>query len=223
MTSAQPMPAELAPFPAPGTSTEPQVTSPNEPQGTPVPAPLSVDDQKINEVKLLKERVDAEKAKPADQQDFAELKKTLGEIANDKEAPRAARSAQSQLRTIERSELAQEIAKADKLQDEQFGQTRQRMENAHAEQLAKFEDLSIFAVIGQLKESPLFAETPVAKYCRVVDSDGKTLCYARPTGTAVDEDLSKFVDKKVGLVGTIEASAELGDALVQFTNIIELK
>ena len=36
-------------------------------------------------------------------------------------------------------------------------------------------------------------------------------------------DLSNFIDKKVGLVGTIEPNHELGGALVEFTNIVELK
>jgi uncharacterized protein YgiM (DUF1202 family) len=217
----QSTPAAPAPFPTPGTLSRP---TPNEPPGAPpAPAPMSTDDQKTNEVKLLKERVDAEKAKPADEQKFEGMKKALETIANDKQAPRAARNAQSVLKTIERCELAREAAKAGKLQDEQFGQTQQRIENAKAEQLSKLEDISIFAVIGQIKESPLFAETPGARYYRVVDSEGKTLCYARPTGTAVDVDLSNFIDKKVGLVGTIEASAELSAAVVRFTNIIELK
>jgi hypothetical protein len=228
MTPAQPAlavpPAAPTSFPTPGAPTSQQATSPNEAPGAPpVPAPPSIDDQKTGEVRQLKEQVDAEKAKPIDQQNFAEIKKKLADIAGNKEAPRAARGAQGLLRTIERCELAQEVLKADNLQEQQFGQTRQRIENAHAEQLANFEDLSVFAVIGWLRESPLFADTPTVKYYRVVDGAGKTLCFAKPTGAAVDVDLSKCIDKKVGLVGTIEPNAELGDAVVQFTNIAELK
>ncbi len=221
VSPAQPMPGvpSTAPaaFPAAATA-----TSPNGPY-VPAAVPLSLDDQKTDEVKLLRERVDAERAKPVDQQNFAELKKAIGEIANNKQNPKSARNAQNLLKTIERYELAQEIAKADKLQDEQFGQTRQRIENAHAEQLAKFEDLSIFAVIGQLRESSVFAEGPGIRYYRVVDNEGKTVCYAKPTGEAANMDFSKFIDKKVGLVGTIEPNPEMGGALVQFTNIIELQ
>jgi uncharacterized protein YgiM (DUF1202 family) len=223
----QPMPVVSttvpAPFPAAATATANSPNEPNLPAPAPAPAPMSLDDQKNNEVQLLKARVDAERAKPADQQNFAELKKALGEFANNKQTPKAARNAQNLLKTIERSELAQEITKAAKLQNEQFGQTQQRIESAHAEQLAKFEDLSIFAVIGQLRESSVFAEAPGIKYYRVVDNEGKTICYAKPAGEASNADLSKFVDKKVGLVGTIEPNPELGDALVQFTNIVELK
>jgi len=230
---AQPKPAELASFPSPqagstpdndirGQASSPQATSPNEPPGgTPGPSPLS--EQKINEVRQLKERVDAEKAKPSDQRNFTELKKAIEAIASDNEVPNAARRAQDLLRTIERCELAQAVAKAEELQEQQIEQTRQRIENARAEQLAKFEDLGIFAVIGQIKESPLFAETPAARYYRIVDSEDKMLCYARPTGAAMDVDLRQFIDRKVGLVGTIEASTELGNAIVRFTNIVGLE
>jgi hypothetical protein len=167
--------------------------------------------------------VEAEKAKPLDQQDFTELKKAIEAIANNKQTPRASRGAQGLLKTIERCELVREVAKADKLQEQQFGQTQQRIETAHSEQLTQFDDISVFAVIGLLRESSLFAETPGVKYYRVVNSDDKTICYARPTEAAADMDLSKFIDKKVGLVGTIEANHELGGALVEFTNIVELK
>jgi SH3-like domain-containing protein len=225
LTSGTP-PVAVAPFPTPAEASKLQAPAPapNEPPGgTPAPAPLSIDDQKMGEVRLLKERVEAEKAKPIDQQDFTEMKKSLEEIAKNKQTPRAARGAQALLKTIERCELAREVAKADKLQEQQFGQTQQRIETAHSEQLAKFEDLSVFAVIGQLKESTLFAETPGVKYYRIVDSEDKTICYAKPTGAAVDMDMSKFIDRKVGLVGTIEPNHELGGALVEFTNIVELK
>jgi hypothetical protein len=35
-------------------------------------------------------------------------------------------------------------------------------------------------------------------------------------------DISAFIGKKVGLVGTINPNAELGGALVQFTDVIAL-
>jgi len=223
-TTAHPVPA--TPFPTNSGSLKPQASSPNEPNmpsPAPAPAPVTLEEQRMGEVQALKDKVEAERAKPAEQQNFAELKKELEVIVNDKQSPRAARNAQSLLKVIERCELSQEIAKAVKVQEEQFGKTQQQIESAKNEQLSKIEDKSIFAVIGKLLESPLFAETPGAKYYRVVDENGKTLCYARPTGAAADVDLSKFVDKKVGLVGAIEANTELGDAVVQFTNIVEVR
>ena len=224
-TTAHPVPA--TPFPTNSGLLKPQGTSPNEPNDSnmpsPVPAPITLEEQRMGQVQVLREKVGAERAKPAADQNFADVKKELMEVAGDKQSPRAARKAQGLLKDIERSELSQEVAKAVKVQDEQSEKANQKIESAKNEQLSKFEDKSIFAVIGKLLESPLFAETPGAKYYRVVDGNGKTQCYARPTGAAVDVDLSKFVDKKVGLVGTIEANAEMGEAVVQFTNIVEIQ
>jgi hypothetical protein len=217
-------PGPAAPFPtateASAAKSQPKASSPNEPT-IPPPAPLSADAQKVKELDALKAKVDAEKAKPIEQQNFSELKKQVSVLANDKQSVRLARLAQNLLKNIERFELAQEVAKAAKIQEEQFGQIQQRIENAKNEKLSQLEDLSIFAVIGQLKETTLFSATPGAKYFRVFDSEGKTMCYAYPAGAAVSMDLSKFIDKKVGLVGTVEAQPELG-AVVQFTNIVEL-
>jgi hypothetical protein len=177
----------------------------------------------MGEVQALKEKVEAEHAKPAADQNFAELKKAITVIAGDKQSPGAARSAAGLLKKIEKYELSLEVANTIKVQEDQFTKTQQKIEGAKNEGLSKIEDKGIFAAIGTLKESPLFAETPSAKYYKVVNADGKTLCYARPAGLVADMDLSKFIDKKVGLVGTIDANAELGEAVVLFTNILEVQ
>jgi uncharacterized protein YraI len=223
-TTAHPVPA--TPFPTNSGSLKPQASSPNEPNmpsPAPAPAPVTLEEQRMGEVQALKDKVEAERAKPAEQQNFADIKKELMGVAGDKQTPKAARKAAELLDRIGKCELSREIAKTEQVQDDQLGKTLQKIEGAKNEELAKIVDESIFAVIGTLKESPLFAETPSAKYYKVVNGDGKTLCYARPAGSAADADLSKFVDKKVGLVGAIEANTELGDAVVQFTNIVEVQ
>lgn len=224
-TTAHPMPA--SPFPTNPGALKAQAASPNEPNmPAPAPAPAPVvgmEEQRMVEVQALKEKIEAERAKPAADQNFAELKKAVTVIAGDKQSPRAARGAAGLLKMIEKCELSLDVTKAVQIQEDQYGKTQQKIEGAKNEGLSKIEDKGIFAVIGILKETPLFAETPSAKYFKVVNGDGKTLCYARPTGSATDADLSKFVDKKVGLVGTIEANTELGEAVVQFTNILEIQ
>ncbi|MGA2324564.1 MAG: SH3 domain-containing protein [Sedimentisphaerales bacterium] len=220
-TTAHPVPA--TPFPTNSGSLKPQVSSPNEPN-TPSPTPVvTIEEQRMSQVQVLKAKVEAERAKPAADQNFADIKKELMDVAGDKQSPKAARSAAGLLNKIKNSELSLDVAKAEQVQDDQLGKTLQKIEGAKNEQLSKLVDKSIFAAVGKLLESPLFAETPGAKYYRVVDENGKTLCYARPTGAAADVDLSKFVDKKVGLVGTTEANTELGGAVVQFTNIVEVQ
>ncbi len=220
--TAHPMPA--SPFPTNPGELKAPASSPNDPNA-PSPTPVvPMEEQRIGEVQALKEKVEAEHAKPAADQNFAEFKKAIAVIADDNQSPRAARNAAGVLKTIEKYELSLEVANTIKVQEDQFASTQQKIEGAKNEGLSKIEDKGIFAAIGTLKESPLFAETPSAKYYKVVNADGKTLCYARPAaGATVEADLSKFIDKKVGLVGTIEANAEIGEAVVLFTNILEIQ
>lgn len=226
LTPAVP-PSPAAPFPAvappaaktpAGDTGKPRVTSPNEPPSATTPQ-AAVEDPKIKELEALKAAVEAEKAKPIEQQNFSEMKKSLLPLAADKESLRISRNAQNLLNVIEKCELAQEVAKSAKLQDEQFGQTRQKIENARNAKLAEFEDLSIFAVIGQFKQFT----PPSPRYYRIVDSEGKTICFAQPAEGTSQEDLSKYIDKKVGLIGTISPNTELGDAVVEFTKIIVIE
>ena len=209
-----------APFPTPAPKTEPQAATAVEPN-TSVQPP--VEDQRTKELNLLEEHLKAEQAKPLAEQKYDELKKALEVIANDKQSLRTSRKAQYMIKTTERYELARDIAKTVEAQSEEFAKTGERIEAARNEKLTQFEDRSIFAVIGRLKESSIFSETRGVKYYRIMDEEGKTVCYARPAGEAAHRDLSGLIDKKVGLVGTIEANAELGGALVEFTNILELK
>ncbi len=222
--TAHPVPA--APFPTNPGSLKPQGASANEPNEpnmpSPAPAPMTLEEQRMVQVQMLKGKIEAERAKPAAAQNFTDIKKELMDVAGDKQNLRAARNAQNLLKMVEKCELSQDVAKALQAQEEQFGKTQQQIDSAKNEQLSKLEDKSVFAVIGKLLESPLFAEMPSARYYRMVDENGKTLCYARPVGAAADVDLSKFLDKKVGLVGAIEANAEMGEAVVRFTNIVEI-
>jgi uncharacterized protein YgiM (DUF1202 family) len=206
----------------------PTISSPNAPSPNAPAAPkeqiASEDAEKTREVLGLKEKVDAQKAKPVGQQDWAEIKKSLMEIAADKQAPVAAKNAQVLLKIIAGCELAKEVNEATKAQQEQYGQTEKKIEEARASKLAEFDanDLSKFAIIGVLKGSSIFAEARGVKYYRIVDDEDKTVCYARPEGDAVNMDMSEFIGKKVGLVGTIDPNAELGGALVDFTNVVAL-
>jgi uncharacterized protein YgiM (DUF1202 family) len=225
VSPAQPMPAAPAapstPFPAPASKPEPKKLSAGEPNA-PASVRSLVEDQRTKELNLLTEHIEAEQKKPLGEQKYDGLKKALEVIANDKQSLFTARKAQYLIKTIERYELSREVAKTVAVQDEQFGKTSERIEAARNEKLSQFEDKSVFAVIGMFKESSIFSETRGLKYYRIVDDEGKTVCYASPAGEAAHRDLSGLIDKKVGLVGTIEANVELGGAMVEFTNIIEV-
>jgi uncharacterized protein YraI len=214
------MPTVGAPnFPSPAPKTEQQTEQSVEPNE---PLEPTVKEQRAKELELLTEHLEAEQAKPPAEQKYDDIKKALEVIADDKESPLTARKAQYMIKAIERGELAREVAEKSAAQAEQLKKTSERIEAAREEKLSQFEDRGIFAVIGVLKESSIFTEIRGLKYYRIVNDDGKTICYALPVGEAAHKDLSGLIDKKVGLVGTIKGNVELGGALVEFTKALEV-
>ena len=194
---------------------------PPEPNDTTVPAPtvLSTEDEKLQAYYALKKQIEAERAKPLAQQNYANIKKALVEIANNKEAGKAARYSEFVVKQIEGFELALAVAKEVQLQNEQLQKIKERIDKARAARLAEVEDLGRFAVVGQLQTFTIYGPG----HYRIVDESGKTLCYALPDDEASRMDLSKLIDRKVGLVGTIEPHPQTAGALVRFARIAELK
>jgi uncharacterized protein YgiM (DUF1202 family) len=185
---------------------------------TVVPTMASAEAEKLKEYYALQEKIKAERAKPTDQQNYAEIKKAMKDIADNKEAGKAARYAEFVIKQIEGFELAVQVAKEVQLQNTQLQKVLDGIDKAHATKMAKFEDLGRFMAIGQFQTF----ETYGAGNYRIIDGSGKTMCYAKPSGQLSDTDLSKFIGKKVGLVGTVEPHSATGGALVKFTEIVEI-
>ncbi len=167
--------------------------------------------------RALKERFDTERAKPIDQQNYADIKEALIKIAGNKTAGKAARYAEFVLKQIKDFELVLEVSKAVRLQNEQLQKIRERIDRARATRLAAFEDLGRFAVVGQLQTFTTYGPG----HYRIIDKSGKTICYALPSGVS-QMQLSKLINRKVGLLGTIEPHRQTAGALVRFTGIAEL-
>jgi len=207
----------------------PEVTlakvEPNEPNKVVVVVTkkISVEDEKLKEYYELEKRLGAERAKPIEQQNYSDIKKGFADMAANKEAGKAARYAEFLLKQTERCELAVAVAKEIKLQDAQLQQNRDKIDKARTTRLAKLEELGRFAVIGQLKPSSIFGTEPQLRHYRITDETDKTVCYALATGQAATADLSKLMDRKVGLVGTLESHPQTGKALVKFTEVVEIK
>lgn len=199
---------------------EPKV-EPNEPDDTNattvvVPVPVAPKSP-LERYRELKEQVKAEHDKPADQQDYTDLKKALLEIANDKEAGNAARFSQFVVRQIEGYELALAVVKEVQLQNEQLDKIRAGINKARTTRLAEVKTMGKFAIVGEFQTYLTYGP---GNY-RIVDEAGKMVCYALPTGTASKMNLSGFVGQKVGLVGTIEPHLPTKKALVRFTEIVK--
>ena len=207
--------------PAPPTLTPVTKVEPNEPSdanapGKVVPAP-AVPRTPLEKYRELKVQVEAERAKPADQQNYTDMKKALLEIVNDKDAGNAARYAQFVVGQIEGYELALAVVKEVQLQNQQLEKVKARIDQAKETRMAEVESLGKFAVVGEFQTYQTYGPG----HYRVVDEEGKMVCYALPTGPASQLDLSGYVGGKVGLVGTIEPHLPTKKALVTFTEIVK--
>jgi hypothetical protein len=201
------------------------VVEPNdEPNATTaVAVTLTAEAEKLKEYRALEQQLAAERTKAPEQQDYSSIKKKLAAIAGDKEAGKAARYAEFVVKKIERFELALAVSRQLKLQDEELRQTRERIDRARATRLAAVEDLGRFAAIGRLESSKIYGPEAEVKRFRILDASGKTICYAVASGPAAQKDLSGLMNRKVGLVGTIEAHPQTAGALVRFTDAVGLK
>jgi uncharacterized protein YgiM (DUF1202 family) len=188
-----------------------------------VPAAISIESEKLKEYYALVEQIKAERAKPMAQQNYAEIKKALAELAGNKEAGKAARYSEFAIKQIERCELALAVDKEIQLQDAQLQNIREQIEKARTAELAQVPELGGFAAVGQFESSKIYGPEEVLKRYRILDDSGQTVCYALPEGPASQMDLDKLVGRKVGLVGTVEPHPQTKGALVRFTEITELK
>jgi SH3-like domain-containing protein len=187
-----------------------------------VPKTVSGEGENLKLYYTLQEQIKAEREKPADQQNYENIKKALAAIAGNKEAGKAARYADLAIKQIKGFELALVIAKEVQLQNEELQKTQEQIDRAHATRLAQVESLGRFAVIGKFQTSNIFGSGAEQKHYRITDDNDKLVCYALSTGPASKKDLSKLAGSKVGLIGTIEPYPQTAGALVRFTNIVEL-
>jgi len=196
------------------------VTPTTEPKEVPeevAPEPVTPETL-LEKFRALHKQVEAERTKPIEKQNYTEMKKALVKIAEDKTAGKAARYAQSVLKQIKDLELVLIVSKEVRLQNEQLQSIRERIDKTRATKLAEFEDLGSFAVIGKLKTFTTYGPG----HYRIIDDSGKTICYALPGGSVSQVGLSKLIDQKVGLVGTIEPHRQTKSALIRFTKITKL-
>jgi len=201
----------------PTTTMEPTTSTADA--NTAIATVITIEAEKLKEFYALQEKIKAERAKPIDQRNYAEIKRSLKEIVSNKEAGKAARYAEFVIKRIEDFELVVRVAKEIQLQNAQLQKVMQDIDKARATRLAKTEDLGRFIVIGQFQTF----ETYGTGHFRIVDKSGKMICYAKSSGQASETDLSKFIGKKVGLAGTAEPHAATAGALVLYTEIVELE
>jgi len=187
-----------------------------------IPTTISVEAENLNHYQDLKKQIEAERAKPMDQQDYSNIKKALADIANNKEAGKAVRYAEFTLKQIDRYELAIKATGELQLQNTQLQQIQERIGKTRDAKLAETPDLGKFVIIGLLKTSNIYRRGAEPIRYRITDNAGRNLCYALPTSSAAAADFQKLIGQKVGLVGTIEPCPEISGSLVRFTQITQL-
>jgi len=198
------------------------VESKAEPEAD-IPTSIAVESEKLKEYYALAEQIEAERAKPMAQQNYAKVKKALAGLAGIREAGKAARYSEFAIKQIERYELALAVDKEVQLQDSQLQHIFERIEKARAIKLTQVPELGGFTAVGQFQTSKIYGPEEELKHYRIIDDSGQTVCYALPEGSASQVDLSKLVGRRVGLVGTVEPHPQTKSALVRFTKITELK
>jgi len=204
------------------TDTKPKPKPKPKPEIKPfVPTKVSGESENLKLYYTLKKQIQAEQAKPTDQQNYDNIKKALAVIANNKEAGKAARYADLAIKQIKGFELAMVVTKEAQLQNEELKKSQEGIDKARTTRLAQVKTLGRFAVIGKFQTSTIFSSGAVKRY-RIMDDKGKTVCYASPTGPISKKDLSKLAGSKVGLIGKIEANPQIAGALVRFTEIVQL-
>lgn len=184
---------------------------------------IRLEAMKLKEYYALENQIQAERIKPWPKQNYGAIKRALLEIASHKEAGKAARYSEFAARKIERFEFALAVGEEVKLQDKQLQKIQERIEKARITKLSQVPELGRYAVIGQFQTSHIYGPEAEPIRYRIIDDSGKTTCYAVAAGSATKIDLSKLVGRKVGLVGTIEPHPQTKGALVQFTEIVELR
>ena len=198
----------------------PAVEPAAEPNETPeevVPEPVPTETM-LEKYNSLREQVEAERAKPRSQQNYTNMKEALIKIAENETDDKVARYAAFVLKQVEGFELALAVTKQVQLQNEQLQKIKERINKARATRLAEFQDLGRFAAVGQLRTFTTYGPG----HYRIINEAGKTVCYALPTDQVSNVKLSRLIDRKVGLVGTIEPHPQSAGALVRFSEIDEL-
>ncbi len=167
----------------------------------------------------LQKRIEAERKKPHKEQDYKEIKKELAEIANDEKADKVAKYAKKVLQRVESRIFALSVVEQLRLENELLKKQTEGIDKARLEKLSEIKNMGQYAVTGKFQTFTLFGKG----HYRILDDSGKMLCYALPSNQIKQMDLSSLIGKKVGLKGMIQPHLPTKKAMVQFSEIVELK
>lgn len=180
------------------------------------------DAYRLDEFYKLQEQFNAEIQKPLEKQDFAGIKRGLTTIAQDKDAVKASLYAKLLLERVANCELAKQTQMELHKQDKHLAEVMADIERARQEQLKANAELSRFCVIGRLEGSSLYTGDGTVKRYRILDQQGRLLCYAQPVYEAAARQAEELAGQKVGLVGIVRPNSATGSALAEFSQVVKL-
>ncbi len=222
-TTTPPVEAPATTPDAVATPTTP-TTEPPKPTEKPDVSPEKVrEKQLIQECRKLAEQVMAELNKPLQDQNYSEYRAALDTISNDPMAGNAKIFADYYLDRIDAYELAKEAAKAIQQQDSALDKIRKDIRKDLADKLAAIPDPGKYILTGIIRESLVYTPRTGQKRFLMVNETGKILGYAIPANSAVEARVRPLLGRKVGLVGKPGPDSKNPLALIEFTEIEELK
>lgn len=179
-----------------------------------VPQPGTDDSEAIKQCHALGEKIDRERQKPPNEQNYTDLRKSVEAIQANTTEEKAAAYAEILLGQIKRYELAISVTETLKKQDESLAQAKERIEKAHKAKLEKLPKESGFIYSGLLKVSHVYTQKNGQKRYLVQGSDGKILCYVIAASEEVNKQLESLTGKKVGIQGTVSGSKKTPVTLI---------
>ena len=188
-------------------SAKPAVTEAVEKTPASEPQHTADDSENLKASYALAKRIDEEVQKPLLEQNYDSIKKDLEKIKEDTTDSKAASYAQILLERIMRYELAISIVNTLKQQDQALAEAKEKIQQAHQEELKSVHRQADFIYTGILKVSHVYTHKTGQKRYLLQGPDGKILCYAIPVSGEVAARFESLLEKRVGIRGEVSADS----------------
>ena len=164
-------------------------------------------------------QVNAERKKPANEQNFDQFVDGLKAIESDEQAGLAREYAKYQLQKISGYHLARQVEGNLGAQQSDLEKIRQEIQQRRLDLRSKLAIEGGYLVAGTLKKSVIYRSKAGVQRYLIADEQGKVLCFAEAADDLVNADLSSYIDQIVGLKGDVLPDKVSGMSVVKFTSI----
>ena len=189
----------------------------------PSPTLTAKENELLKQCYDISAKVDEELKKPLNEQDYTAIKKPLDKIIQQADAPKAAAYAQFLSDRIQRYELAKSVTETLKKQDRQLEQAKQKIEQAHQDQLSQIPQEVNFLYTGTLKPSHVYTSKTGTKRYLLLDDNGKIMCYIIAASPAIEAQLQQKENTIVGINGNLLSGEKSLVTLVSVTELVSIK